>query len=1387
MSGRFAKIGLLALALVLVLTIGAMALLTGTSAGRKSLAGMVSQAVSSPERRIGIGSVKGIWSGNLSISHVVVEDGETAWLLAKDIEIHWSPLKLLSGSFSADLIRAGRVEIARPPETKSDGASKGSTSLPVRLDIRAIDLPQILLDDSLAGGIAQMSARASLIADTAPIRIEADAALNRTDGTDGSLQARIVYHPDGDRLDLDLKGSEPGDGILVNLLGIEGKPRVDLLVNGSGPAADWSGVATLAFDGSESARVSAAIRQDRDGRTLSADGSGAFDLILPQPYAGLMAGGANFEIVARANDSGAYAIDRARLHSTKFTAEASGAFDPQGESDMRFAAHGVDGPVRLQLNEAENATVFDLKVLRASLKGPGNKLALVAEAELAAFDLADISLSDIRTRISSDGFDPTTVSGPFKLSATANEFESANADLQRLAGGGIVVSATGRVDGSEMTLDSVALEAAHLNAGIKGRATTDFSQFDLNSRIEILPAGLPEAVASLAGDKLAIGARLNRNADGVVSVDNLKLDGAALKASGEGRLDGDMLQSSISGELSSLKAASDKLAGALSFSASAEGSVSAPSFKFEARSDVLEAIGKSITDLALTAEGIANPDAPSADVRLSGKMEEATIDGAASLSTRDGQKLIERARIAIGENVIAGDLQLDAGFRPTGVLDIVLPNLSQIAALALQQAEGDLKGTAEFLIVADVPILNVRAESARVRSGEIVAEGLDIDAVVENYLSEPGVAGKIGVARLLAGNTKIADLAVDLQQDEDRTRFSGSAQVDGNPAELAGDVKAGSGATTIRLASGKANLRGLRVGLGAPSQITVKNSVADIEQLALVVGGGKVDVSGTAGETLVLTAKLATVSASAANVFVPALGANGSVSGLVTVSGAAAAPAIDYDLSVANASVAQSRAAGVKGLSIKSDGRFAGDRLVFKAVLSDAAGLSLNGGGSVRTGARTVLDLKITGAVPMRLASAGVAAQGIKLEGAAKVDLKISGSPPLPDITGTVSTANARFIDARSGIAINNISADIGLSSAVATIRLLRGELSTGGTLAAKGTIGIRIEDGLPADLSLSLRNGRYTDGELVTANLGGDLTLKGPIVAGGILGGRIDFGKVTVRIPDTLPGSLARLDVKHKNASARVQKQVDALQPSGGGNESSSNLGLDVILNAPSRIFVRGRGLDAELGGSLKLSGTTGSPRATGKFSLIRGRLSILGRRLNFTEGTAGFSGSLVPVIDLTAETTTSDATVRVRVSGSADDPKFTFSSSPSLPEDEVLAQLVFGQSLSNLSPLQIAQLADAVAELSGVGGSSGLLGKLRSQIGVDDIDVKTDGDTGDTSVAVGKYLNDRTYLSIEKGSKAGSGKATIDLSIGRGLKLRGQASDSGETKGGIFFERDY
>jgi translocation and assembly module TamB len=276
------------------------------------------------------------------------------------------------------------------------------------------------------------------------------------------------------------------------------------------------------------------------------------------------------------------------------------------------------------------------------------------------------------------------------------------------------------------------------------------------------------------------------------------------------------------------------------------------------------------------------------------------------------------------------------------------------------------------------------------------------------------------------------------------------------------------------------------------------------------------------------------------------------------------------------------------------------------------------------------------------------------------------------------------------------------------------------------------------------------------------------------------------ITIPERLPGSVAALGVQHRNASAAVREQSAAIQPASASGNSGSGLTLDLTINAPQQIYVRGRGLDAELGGSINLTGPLSAPRAIGEFTLRRGRLTVLARRLTFTRGTVGFSGSLIPTLDFAADSTVSDTTVTVTVSGLANDPKFNFSSSPALPQDEVLARLIFGRSMSNLSPLQIAQLADAAAQLAGGGGSTSLLNTLRSKAGIDDLDITTD-EQGRTAVSAGKYLNDRTYVTIQKGEKAGSGKATIDLDVGRGVKLRGEAGEDGHTKGGVFYEREY
>ena len=186
----------------------------------------------------------------------------------------------------------------------------------------------------------------------------------------------------------------------------------------------------------------------------------------------------------------------------------------------------------------------------------------------------------------------------------------------------------------------------------------------------------------------------------------------------------------------------------------------------------------------------------------------------------------------------------------------------------------------------------------------------------------------------------------------------------------------------------------------------------------------------------------------------------------------------------------------------------------------------------------------------------------------------------------------------------------------------------------------------------------------------------------------------------------------------------------------------------------------------------------------MVRGRLSILGQRITFDEGTVTLVGDLDPFLNFVARSAGRDITVFITVSGRVSDLKIVFSSQPELPEDEVLARLIFNRGINELSPFQIAQLAAAAVELAG-GSNTSLVGGLRAATGLDDIDIVTDTE-GNAAVQAGRYISDNVYLGVEAGAK-GTTKGTINLDITENLKARGGLGTDGDTSLGIFYERDY
>lgn len=118
------------------------------------------------------------------------------------------------------------------------------------------------------------------------------------------------------------------------------------------------------------------------------------------------------------------------------------------------------------------------------------------------------------------------------------------------------------------------------------------------------------------------------------------------------------------------------------------------------------------------------------------------------------------------------------------------------------------------------------------------------------------------------------------------------------------------------------------------------------------------------------------------------------------------------------------------------------------------------------------------------------------------------------------------------------------------------------------------------------------------------------------------------------------------------------------------------------------------------------------------------------------------------------------------------------------MLAQLLFGRDISQISAFQALQLANAVAQLAGRGGA-GLIGNLREGFGLDDLDVITTDD-GATAVRAGKYISDNIYTDVTAASD-GTADVSINLDLTPSITAKGTVGSDGNTGIGIFFEKDY
>ncbi|CTQ33624.1 translocation/assembly module TamB domain-containing protein [Jannaschia rubra] len=476
---------------------------------------------------------------------------------------------------------------------------------------------------------------------------------------------------------------------------------------------------------------------------------------------------------------------------------------------------------------------------------------------------------------------------------------------------------------------------------------------------------------------------------------------------------------------------------------------------------------------------------------------------------------------------------------------------------------------------------------------------------------------------------------------------------------------------------------------------------------------------------------------------------------------------------------------GISGpLRVSGTARGQGDAYAIDIDLQGPSGTQAAVDGTIGTDG--TLNLSVDGSAPLGLANAALAPR--RLAGTANFDLTLNGPPSLDSVSGRITTSGAALSLPTLRNGLEAIDATVTLTGGRAQVDLSASPQS-GGRLSVTGpvTLSPPFDANLVADFDITLE-----DPSLYTADLDGRVTVTGPLTGGATIGGVINIDGAEIAVPSsglTAVGDLP--EIRHLSTPRPVQRTLaragqteEARAEAARAESAGPAYGLDLTINAPGRIFVRGRGLDAELGGTLRLMGTTKNPITSGGFELVRGRLDILEQRFDLDEGRISFQGSLVPYIRLVATTQTDTITASIVIEGPADDIGVTFESVPEVPQEEVVAQIFFGRGLDQLSPLQALQLANSIAVLAGR-SSGGLLDNLRGSAGLDDLDITTDDD-GNVALRAGKYLSDNVYTDVQV-DQNGEAAISLNLDVSPNLTVRGSAGAAGGTALGLFYERDY
>lgn len=401
------------------------------------------------------------------------------------------------------------------------------------------------------------------------------------------------------------------------------------------------------------------------------------------------------------------------------------------------------------------------------------------------------------------------------------------------------------------------------------------------------------------------------------------------------------------------------------------------------------------------------------------------------------------------------------------------------------------------------------------------------------------------------------------------------------------------------------------------------------------------------------------------------------------------------------------------------------------------------------------------------------------LRGDLVADLRVQGTATAPRMNGEVTLHNGYYEHMVSRTQWENLQANIDAQGTTLQIREVSARSGDNGSIRLSGSVEwgkSQRQDQNAIDLAIQANNAIVIRQRNLYAEIDGDVSIEGNFQELWVKG-EASVSPLDANIDAAIQSNIPSITV------TEVKRSDDANKPS-----VLPVAHLNLTIYAEQQAFIRGRGLEAELEGEFRVQGTASDPSYTGVLRTRQGRMDLFGKRFVLQTGEVRISNQVVS-LRIPAVYTSDDLEVNAELYGTSDEPKLRLSSVPPLPEDEILSRLIFGKSVQQVTPFQAVRLAAAANSLRS-GGGFDPMDSARQLLGVDTLNIEnesTENGSG-VSIGVGKYINERVYLQLERSpNPAQPWQGSIQIELTPKLRLESGTSEEGGAGAKLLWKKDY